>query len=126
MIEEIVQVPDFVPTGVVTNDGDGLHPDFDDHGSGTGRRIPSFSVDARNHDSDGSLSSDCPAAVPFAQPKPLRKRTSGCHTTLQREIVTRANTFCLASGSSTLMVPALRDYPGFEVQLLCRVSYRLL
>ena len=102
VIEEIVHVPDFVPTGVVTNDGDGLHPDFDDHGSGTGRRIPSFSVDARNHASDGSLSSDCPAAVPFATTQAAAQADLlAAITTLQREIVTRANAFCLASGSST-------------------------
>jgi hypothetical protein len=102
VIEEIVQVPDFVPTGVVTNDGDGLHPDFDDHGGGTGRRIPSFSVDARNHDSDGSLSSDCPAAVPFVTTQAAAQTDLlAAITTLKREIVTRANTFCLASGNST-------------------------
>jgi hypothetical protein len=29
VVEEIVRVPDFTPDGVITSDGDGLHPDFD-------------------------------------------------------------------------------------------------
>ena len=102
VIEEIVHVPDFVPTGVITSDGDGLHPDFDDHGSGTGRRIPSFSIDARNHASDGSLSSDCPAIVPFATTQAAAQADLlATIATLKREIVTRANAFCFASGGST-------------------------
>ena len=102
VIEEIVRIPDFVPTGVVTNEGDGLHPDFDDHGSGAGRRIPSFSIDGRNHAADGSLSSDCPAIVPFATTQAgAQADLLTALATLKREIVTRANAFCLASGSST-------------------------
>jgi len=102
VIEEVVQVPDFSPSGAVTSDGDGLHADFDDHGSGAGRRIPSFSIDARNHASDGSLSPDCPAVVPFAMTQTAAQADLlAALTTLKREIVTRANTFCLASGGST-------------------------
>lgn len=102
VIEETVRIPDFIPNGAVTNDGDGLHPDFDDHGSGAGRRIPSFSIDARNHAADGSLSSDCPATVPFATTQASAQADLlVALATLKREIVTRANTFCLASGGST-------------------------
>ncbi len=102
VIEEIVRVPDFVPTGVVTNDGDGLHPDFDDLSGGTGRRIPRFSIDARNHALDGSLSSDCPASVPFATTQASAQvDLLTAAALLKRDIVIRANTFCLASGGST-------------------------
>jgi|GEM_PF-4780999 len=102
VIEEIVRVPDFVPSGVVTSDGDGLHPDFDDLSGGTGRRIPNFSIDARNHSLDGSLSSECPAVVPFATTQAgAQADLLAALSTLKREIVNRANAFCLASGGST-------------------------
>jgi hypothetical protein len=102
VIEEVVRVPDFVPTGVVTNDGDGLHPDFDDLSGGAGRRIPGFSIDARNHAPDGSLSPDCPASILFATTQATAQTDLLTATaTLKREIVTRANAFCLASGGST-------------------------
>jgi hypothetical protein len=103
VIEEVVHVPDFVPAGAVTNDGDGLHADFDDHGTGAGRRIPGFSIDGRNHASDGSLSADCPAVVPFATTQAAAHADLfAALTTLKREVVIRANTFCLASGGSTV------------------------
>lgn len=102
VIEEIVRVPDFVPSGVITNEGDGLHADFNDQSGGTGRRIPNFNVDARNHASDGSLSLECPAVVPFATTQAgARTDLLAALSTLKREIVLRANTFCLASGGST-------------------------
>ncbi len=103
VIEEIVRVPDFVPSGVVISDGDGLHADFDDRSGGTGRRIPSFSIDGRNHAVDGSLSADCPAVAPFATTQAAAQTDLfTAVATLKREIVTRANAFCLASGSSTV------------------------
>jgi hypothetical protein len=102
VIEEIVRVPDFAPAGVVTSDGDGLHADFDDHGGGTGRRIPGFSIDGRNHAADGSLSLDCPAVAPFATTQTAAQaELLSSLAILKREIVTRANSYCLASGSST-------------------------
>lgn len=102
VIEEIVRMPDFAPSGVVTSDGDGLHADFDDLSGGTGRRIPSFSIDGRNHAADGSLSPDCPAVAPFAVTQAgAQADLVTALATLKREIVTRANAFCLASGSST-------------------------
>jgi hypothetical protein len=66
VVEEIVRLPDFTPLGVITSDGDGLHPDFDDESGGLGRRIPDFNVDGRNHAMDGSLSPLCPSLSPFA------------------------------------------------------------
>ncbi|MGH7964855.1 MAG: hypothetical protein ACRERD_24085 [Candidatus Binatia bacterium] len=66
IVEEIFSLPDFTPVGAVTSDGDGLHPDFDDESGGTGRRIPDFSVDGRNHAPDGTLSPLCPDVSPFA------------------------------------------------------------
>ncbi len=102
VIEEIVGVPDFVPAGVITSDGDGLHADFDDLSGGTGRRIPNFSIDARNHGLDGSLSSECLAVVPFATTQAgAQADLLAALSTLKREIVNRANAFCLASGGST-------------------------
>jgi hypothetical protein len=100
VVEEIVRIPDFIPSGVITSDGDGLHPDFDDVSGGIGRLIPDFSVDARNHGLDGSLSALCPSIAPFAvtQAAALNDLTSAV-SLLQREIVTRANSFCQPDGS---------------------------
>lgn len=100
VVEEVVRLPDFSPAGVVTSDGDGLHPDFDDASGGIGRRIPDFTVDARNHALDGALSPLCPAIAPFAvtQVAAQNDLTSAVET-LKREIVTRANAFCLMDGS---------------------------
>jgi len=101
VVEEIVRLPDFTPDGVVTSDGDGLHADFDDHSGGIGRRIPDFSLDGRNHAPDGTLSARCPNVSPFATTQ------AGAHDdlvtaadTLKHEVVTRANSFCQADGSS--------------------------
>jgi hypothetical protein len=100
VVEEIVRLPDFSPAGVVTSDGDGLHPDFDDASGGVGRRIPDFSIDARNHALDGTLSSLCPAVAPFAVTQTgARNDLTSAASTLKREIVTRANSFCLMNGS---------------------------
>ena len=102
VIEEIVHVPDFVPLGVVTSDGDGLHPDFNDLSGGNGRRIPSFNIDARNHTSEGLLSSDCESIAPFAATRAsAQSDVLTSFAQLQREIVVRANAFCLANGGST-------------------------
>ena len=100
-IEEIVHIPDFTPTGVVTSDGDGLHPDFDDHSGGTGRRIPDFSIDGRNHAASGGLSASCPAISPFATARSsAHSDLSVAFSSLKRGIVERANSFCQADGGS--------------------------
>ena len=101
VVEEIVRLPDFTPDGMVTSDGDGLHPDFDDHSSGVGRRIPDFSVDGRNHAPDGRLSTRCPSVSPFATTQAVaRNDLIAAANTLKQEIVTRANSFCQADGST--------------------------
>lgn len=100
VVEEVVRLPDFSPAGVVTSDGDGLHPDFDDMTGGVGRRIPDFTVDARNHALDGTLSSLCPAVAPFAVTQTgAQNDLTGAVSTLKRELVTRANAFCQLDGS---------------------------
>ena len=102
VVEERVRLPDFSPAGVVINEGDGLHPDFDDHRGGIGRRIPDFSIDGRNHAPDGTLSSLCPAAASFATTQiSAQNDLIAAANTLKHELVTRANTYCLADGSST-------------------------
>ncbi|HEV8711267.1 MAG TPA: hypothetical protein VGX03_00360 [Candidatus Binatia bacterium] len=101
VVEEVVRLPDFTPDGVVTSDGDGLHPDFDDHSGGIGRRIPDFSVDGRNHAPDGMLSTRCPSVSPFATTQAVAQDDLiAAANTLKREVVTRANSFCQADGSS--------------------------
>jgi hypothetical protein len=100
VVEEIVRLPDFAPAGVITSDGDGLHPDFDDRSGGIGRRIPDFTVDGRNHTSDGTLSAQCPGVSPFATTQAAAQNDLVTATdTLKREIVTRANSFCQADGT---------------------------
>lgn len=100
VIEEIVRLPDFSPAGVVTSDGDGLHPDFDDVSGGVGRRIPDFTLDARNHALDGTLSPLCPSVALFAVTQVTAQNDlTSAASTLKREIVTRANNFCLMNGS---------------------------
>ena len=100
-IEEIVHIPDFTPAGVVTSDGDGLHPDFDDNSGGTGRRIPDFSIDGRNHAASGGLLASCPAISPFATARSsARSDLSAALSSLKRGIVERANSFCQADGGS--------------------------
>jgi hypothetical protein len=101
VVEEIVRLPDFTPDGVITSDGDGLHPDFDDHSGGVGRRIPDFSVDGRNHAPDGMLSARCPSVSPFATTQAgAQNDLITAANTLKQEIVTRADSFCQADGSS--------------------------
>lgn len=101
VVEEIVHLPDFVPAGAVTSDGDGLHPDFDDLSGGIGRRIPDFSVDGRNHAPDGTLSARCPGVSPFTTTQVTAENDlTTAANNLKREIVTRANSFCLANGSN--------------------------
>ena len=101
VVEEIVRVPDFTPDGVITSDGDGLHPDFDDHGGGVGRRIPDFSVDGRNHAPDGTLSARCPNVSPFATAQAgAQMDLIAAASTLKQEVVTRANSYCQPDGSS--------------------------
>ena len=102
VVEERVRLPDFSPAGVITNEGDGLHPDFDDHRGGIGRRIPDFTTDGRNHAPDGTLSSLCPAVASFTTTQTSAQNDlTAAANILKHEIVTRANTFCLANGSST-------------------------
>ncbi len=100
-IEEVVHIPDFTPAGVVTSDGDGLHPDFDDNSGGTGRRIPDFSIDGRNHATSGGLSASCPAISPFATARSsAHSDLLAALSSLKRGIVERANSFCQADGGS--------------------------
>jgi hypothetical protein len=100
VVEEIVRLPYLTPFGVITSDGDGLHPDFDDESGGLGRRIPDFNVDGRNHALDGSLSPLCPSLSPFAASQMAAQNDlNTIANTLKREIVTRANGFCHADGS---------------------------
>ncbi|MFQ5916968.1 MAG: hypothetical protein ACE5I0_04065 [Candidatus Binatia bacterium] len=96
IIEIIMSSPGFTPSAAISIDGDGTHSDFDDGSGGTGNKIPSFSVDGRNHSADGSsLSSTCANVSPFAGTE------SGANTditdaadNLKRRIVQRANSFC--------------------------------
>jgi len=102
VVEERVRLPDFSPSGVITNEGDGLHPDFDDRRGGIGRRIPDFTIDGRNHTPDGTLSVLCPALASFATTQiAAQNDIIAAANMLRHELVTRANTFCLADGSST-------------------------
>ncbi len=100
VVEELVRMPDFSPAGVITSDGDGLHPDFNDQSGGIGRRIPDFTVDGRNHAPDGALSALCPGISPFATTQAVAQDDLIAATDLlKREIVTRANSFCQSDGS---------------------------
>jgi hypothetical protein len=101
-VEEIVRLPNLPPLGVILNEGDGLHPDFDDLSGGTGRRIPDFSIDGRNHTPDGVLSSTCPAIAPYAVTRSAAQEDlSTALATLKRELVARANAYCQADGGSS-------------------------
>ena len=101
-VEEIVRLPNLPPLGVILNEGDGLHPDFDDLSGGTGRRIPDFSIDGRNHTPDGVLSSTCPAIAPYAVTQSTAQGDlTTALATLKREVVARANAYCQADGGSS-------------------------
>ena len=100
VVEEIVRLPDFRPQGVITSDGDGLHADFNDDSGGVGRRIPDFTIDGRNYALDGTLSPSCPSLPPFAATQAVAQSDlAAAADLLKRDIVTRANSFCLADGS---------------------------
>ena len=122
VIETIMGRPDFTPSAAINIDGDGTHPDFDDGGGGTGSKIPSFSIDGRNHSADGSsLSSTCADVSPFAGTE------SGANTDitdkvdeLKSKIVERAKSFCNPStnpsctdGLNYVKGLDLKDTPGF-------------
>ena len=101
VVEEIIHIPSFPAVGAVISDGDGLHPDFDDDRGGTGRRIPDFSIDGRNHAPNGGLSSTCPAVSPFATTQlGAQADLLTALNRLKREIVQRANSFCQANGGN--------------------------
>ena len=101
-VEEIVRLPNLPPFGAVLNEGDGLHPDFDDLSGGTGRRIPDFTIDGRNHAPDGTLSSTCPAIAPYAVTQPTAQGDlTTSLATLKREVVVRANAYCQADGGNS-------------------------
>ncbi len=101
VVEETIRLPDLAPSGVISIDGDGLHPDFDDGGGGTGRRIPDFSVDGRNHALDGTLSTTCSTISPFAVVQTAAQNDlTNTANILKREIVTRANSFCQSNGGN--------------------------
>ncbi len=100
VVTETVQLPEFSPLGAITSVGDGLHPDFDDTSGGIGRRIPDFSLDGRDHTPEGALSALCPAIAPFAVTQAsAQSDLISAVETLKREVVVRANSFCLADGS---------------------------
>ena len=117
-VEEIVRLPNIPPAGVVLNEGDGLHPDFDDSGGGAGRRIPDFTVDGRNHGPDGTLSATCPAVAPYAVTQSAAQGDlNAALYTLKREVVTRANAYCQADGTSSgggVCTPGLSWVRGSE------------
>jgi hypothetical protein len=101
-VEEIVRLPNLVPTGTILNEGDGLHPDFDDSSGGTGRRIPDFSIDGRNHALTGALSAACPPTAAYAVTQAAAQSDLiAAMNILKREVVIRANTYCQADGSSS-------------------------
>jgi len=116
--KEIVTImarPDFTPSAAINIDGDGTHPDFNDGSGGTGSKIPSFSVDGRNHSADGSsLSSTCVDVSPFAGTE------SGANTDitdkaddLKRRIVQRAKDLCPSSPDCTYGL----DYVNSDLKL---------
>jgi hypothetical protein len=101
-IEEIVRLPNLLPLGVILDEGDGLHPDFDDHSGGVGRRIPDFDIDGRNHAPNGALASTCPAIAPYGVTQPTAQGDlTAALATLKREVVARANAYCQAGGGSS-------------------------
>ncbi|MBI3247251.1 MAG: hypothetical protein HYZ50_12175 [Deltaproteobacteria bacterium] len=101
VVEEVMRLPDFAPAGAITSTGDGLHADFNDESGGIGRRIPDFTVDARNHAPDGTLSALCPSLSPFAAVQTgAQSDLTNVANTLRQEIVTRANSFCLPDGNN--------------------------
>jgi len=101
-VEEIVRLPNLLPFGVILNEGDGLHPDFDDLSGGIGRRIPDFNIDGRNHAPDGALASTCPAIAPYGVTQPTAQGDlTAALATLKREVVARANAYCQADGGSS-------------------------
>lgn len=101
-VEEIVRLPNLAPIGTILNEGDGLHPDFDDFSGGTGRRIPDFSIDGRNHALNGALSATCPAVPSYAITQaPAQSDLITALNILKREVVIRANAYCQADGSSS-------------------------
>lgn len=101
VVEEIISIPSLPAVGALISDGDGLHPDFDDDSGGTGRRIPDFSIDGRNHAPNGALSSTCPAVSAFAttQLGALGDLLTALNR-LKQEIVQRANSFCQADAGN--------------------------
>lgn len=100
VVEEVTRLPDFAPAGAITSTGDGMHADFNDESGGIGCRIPDFTVDARNHAPDGTLSASCPSLSPFAVVQSAAQSDLvGAANTLKQEIVTRANNFCFLDGS---------------------------
>jgi hypothetical protein len=101
-VEEIVRLPNIPSVGVILNEGDGLHPDFDDSSSGTGHRIPDFTIDGRNHGLDGTLSTTCPAVASYAVTQSTAHGDlNAALYTLKREVVTRANAYCQADGTNS-------------------------
>ena len=106
VVEEVVALPPFMPGGAVTSLGAGPPPGFTDpttSQAGAGHRIPDFSIDGRNHALAGGLSARCPDIAPFAvSHSPAQTALINARNALQHGIVTRANRFCLADGSSTV------------------------
>lgn len=94
-----------------------------------------FSVDGRNHAPDGALSALCASVSPFATAQiAAQNDLTNAAATLKREVVTRANSFCQADGSSTLAgtcTPGLAWVRGagcapFAVNYSCEAVTRAL
>ncbi len=110
VVEEVVRIPNPLALQAVINiDGDGTHPDFDDGSGGTGRRIPDFSVDGRDHNLTGtSLSNTCPNVSPFAGTEGnVPTDITEAADDLKCDIVKRANAFCNEDGSGSGCTPGL-------------------
>ncbi len=107
VVEEVVALPPFTPFGVVSHLGTGLQPGFTDpttSPAGSGQRIPDFSIDGRNHDLAGDLSSGCADIAPFAVSQTQAQTALiTAQNTLKQGIVTRANRLCRADGGSTAL-----------------------
>ena len=110
VVEEVVRVINPLAFPAVINvDGNGIDPDFDDGSGGTGRKIPDFSIDGRNHDLAGTgLSVACQNVSPLAGTDPsIQTEIMDEISDLQCEMVKRANAFCNQSGGGSDCTPGL-------------------
>lgn len=103
VVEEVVRVPGLNPLAAINIDGDGTHPDFDDGGGGTGRRIPDFSIDGRDHDQNGNIPGVCGNNIPAIAGTQgnIQTDVSGAVDDLKCNIVKRANSNSVCGGCPT-------------------------